>query len=223
MGAPSPEPAPELVCFDWGGVILRICRSWREACDRAGLPFHEHIATPDLTHQRRGLAHRYQIGAIGEAEFFDAVAEATAGAYSAREVEVIHDTWLIEEYPGVSEVIAELARVGRAATGLLSNTNARHWARHLPTPEGSPPDFPTIGVLEHRHASHLLGHAKPDRDIYAAFEARTGFSGGSILFFDDLEENIDAARAHGWRTFRVDHEGDTAAQIRGELERRGLV
>jgi HAD superfamily hydrolase (TIGR01509 family) len=69
---------------------------------------------------------------------------------------------------------------------------------------------------------------KPDREIYHAFARATGFDGapGSrggpehIVFFDDLPENVAAARAAGWQAFRVDHTGDTAAQMGGVL--RGL-
>jgi HAD superfamily hydrolase (TIGR01509 family) len=69
---------------------------------------------------------------------------------------------------------------------------------------------------------------KPEREIYAAFARATGFDGapGSrgrpahIVFFDDLPENVAAARAAGWRAFRVDHSGDTAAQMTRAL--RGL-
>ena len=30
------------VCFDLGGVIVRICRSWEEGCHRAGVSLRDH-------------------------------------------------------------------------------------------------------------------------------------------------------------------------------------
>ena len=38
-----PHKTIRLVCFDLGGVIIRICRTWLEACRRAGLPVRDGI------------------------------------------------------------------------------------------------------------------------------------------------------------------------------------
>lgn len=56
--------------------------------------------------------------------------------------------------------------------------------------------------LEHRfdaiHYSADIGHAKPDADFFAIVENRTGFDGSHLLFFDDQERNVLAARERGW-------------------------
>lgn len=213
--------APAMVVFDWGGVILRICRGFEEGCGRAGLDLREDALTPERIATRRAIAQQYQRGEIDCQTWAQRVSDATGGAYSAAEVELLHDAWLIEEYPGVAAVITDLHDAG-IATGLLSNTNARHWSRHLPT-ETAGADFPTIGLIQHRHASHLLGHAKPDEAIYRAFERETGCASGDLLFFDDLPENIERAHACGWRAHQIDHEGDTAAQMRTALRGIGLL
>lgn len=48
------------------------------------------------------------------------------------------------------------------------------------------------------HYSAKMGHQKPSADFYAAVEDRTGFDGSALLFFDDQEKNVAAARARGW-------------------------
>ncbi|MEQ8769594.1 MAG: HAD-IA family hydrolase [Phycisphaerales bacterium] len=206
----------ELVCFDWGGVILRICRGFAEGVAAAGLDLRSGADDADMYHVRREASMRYQVGAIDEEAFFAEVAATMRGAYSSEEIALVHDAWLIGEYPGADALVRDLHDAGRVRTGMLSNTNARHWARRER-------DFPTAGTLHHQHASHVIGHAKPDGRIYEAFVQAVGVAPASILFFDDLEENIDAARAAGWNAVRVDHEGDTAAQMRAELERRDLL
>ena len=138
------------------------------------------------------------------------------GAYSPDEIAMIHDAWLIEEYPGVRTLVDDLHRLGGVETGMLSNTNARHWARRER-------DFTTAGLLGSQHASHLLGLAKPDPAIFRAFERRTGQAPGGIVFFDDLPENVDAARRAGWRGVLIDHVGDTAAQMRSALRDLGVL
>ena len=48
--------------------------------------------------------------------------------------------------------------------------------------------------------SAALGVCKPDRVFYTAAQARMGVTvAQSILFVDDRAENVDAARAAGWR------------------------
>jgi len=211
-----PTDPVRVVCFDWGGVIVRICRTWREAAERAGLPVHESIDRPDLDARRQAASFEHQLGRIDAPTFFARIAEATDGAYSVPDVERIYRAWLIEEYAGVGEVIDCLCAHDAVRTGLLSNTNEVHCRRHLPR-NGSPAEFPTIGRLHHRVFSHEVGLAKPDPAIYRAFEEECGVAGPRILFFDDLEANIEAARAIGWRAEQIDHAGDTAEQIERHL------
>jgi FMN phosphatase YigB (HAD superfamily) len=64
--------------------------------------------------------------------------------------------------------------------------------------------------------------AKPDEAIYRAYEKATGVAGAEIIFFDDLAENIEAARAAGWNAEQIDHTGDTAEQVRMLLSRYGI-
>jgi putative hydrolase of the HAD superfamily len=211
-------PPVTLVCFDWGGVLLRIVRSFEEAVERAGLDLRPAARDPACVAARRLAAERYGVGDLETEAAFAAICAAMGDAYTPVEFARIHDAWLIEEYPGVGEVVERLLATPGVETALLSNTNDAHWRSHLPGPAGEPARFPLVARLHHRHASHLLRLRKPDEAIYRALERRTGRRGAQILFFDDLHENIAAARACGWRAERIDHTGDTAAQIE-----RGLV
>lgn len=205
------------VCFDWGGVILRFCRSFEEGVRAAGLDLREGAISREAILARRGLANRYSKGEITTADFLEEACRATSGIYSVAELERVNHAWLIEEYPGVDSIVDELNSLPHIETALLSNTTEIHWQRQRPHRSLSIPHFPTAGKLRHRHASHLLGLLKPDDAIYAAFERETGFKGPSIVFFDDLEENVRAARARDWRAIQIDHTADTASQIRAAL------
>lgn len=204
------------VVFDWGGVILQICRTWEEGCRRAGVEVRERPGGEAMTAERRRLNDAYQTGRIDCDTFFRSIAATTEGAYTVAEVVRVHDAWLVSEYAGVRTLIEELNDAERISTGLLSNTSHRHWLRHLPSERGTP-DFPTIGLLKQKHASHLLGLAKPDVEIHRAFERESGFQPHEILFFDDLADNIAGARKSGWHAHQIDHTGDTAAQMRAAL------
>lgn len=207
-----------LVCFDWGGVILRICQSWQQGCEEAGLDVRGDSADPIYRQQRHALAVRYQNGELTTDVFLDKLAASTRGLYSQDEVLAIHNAWLLHEYAGVDKVIDRLNSLDEIETALLSNTNELHWRRHMIGADGTPADFPTAGKLTHKVASHLEGVSKPAREIYLAMNDVTGFSGQEILFFDDLRDNIDAARAVGWRAEQIDPDGDTSAQIMRHLQ-----
>jgi glucose-1-phosphatase len=215
-------PAPTLIVFDLGGVVVRIARSFAEACALAGLPVRAGADDPAMSARRHTLAELHGVGQLAINEFCVEVARTTGGLYSPGEIRRIHDAWLIAEYPGVADVIAALARAG-VRTGVLSNTNHAHWVRLAPRRLGGTGEFPAIDPVDHPHASHLLGLHKPDPAIYSAFERETGLAGPDVLFFDDLEENVAAASGLGWRTCRVDHAADPASQIRGELVRLGVL
>lgn len=63
--------------------------------------------------------------------------------------------------------------------------------------------------------SHEVGLAKPDPAAYELATRRLGVEPGEVLFLDDVEANVAAARAFGWHA--VLHV-DTAASI-AEMER----
>jgi len=204
-------PAPErvrVVCLDWGGVLLRICRSWEEGCRAAGLPVRAGSGDPALRRRRHELAQAYQVGRLSCGAFFESVAAAAPG-YTPADVERIHDAWLLGEYAGSLALASELADHPTLTSALLSNTNAAHWRRRR--------DFPAAAALEHQLASHELGLAKPEAGCFAALERAVGVAGEAIAFFDDLEENVAAARAAGWQAVRIDHAADPPAQIRRAL------
>jgi HAD superfamily hydrolase (TIGR01509 family) len=197
------------VTFDWGGVILKHHRSWADSCIAAGLPVRPGHERPELIAQRRAINLQFQCGKMTPSDFYPALARATGGLYTPDEAHRIHDAWLTEEYPGIDGLIRRLVAIPTVETALLSNTNACHWARQK--------DFPTASLLKHRHASHLLGYAKPHLEIFKAFEAATGFRGPEILFFDDVLENVAAACSLDWRAELIDYTGDTTAQLERHL------
>lgn len=211
-----------MVCFDWGGVILRICRSWAEGCAAAGLSVRGDSASPDLKVHRKIAAEQYQRGQLTTAQFLISLGTIVGNVYSQDELKRIHDAFLIQEYAGVDRLVDRLLSTPNVETGMLSNTNELHWQRQHVDASASVPHFPTASRLKHRHASHLLGHAKPGHEIYRVFERHTGVRGPEVLFFDDLEDNIAAARAVGWRAEQIDHTGDTAAQMNEHLQRHGV-
>ena len=217
-----------LICFDLGGVIIRHCRTWAEGCAAAGLPLHAECDTPEASAARKRLSAAMTQGQLDQDEFYRRMSETTRPhpraepRYTPDHVRAIHHTWLGQEYEGVHAVVGELIRGpvarGHVRAGILSNTNPAHWSRIE-----SEPAYPTARLIPHRFASHLMKLAKPDPRIFRAFERETGIPGREILFFEDMPENLAAARSAGWNTVPIDHTGDTAAQIRQALGLNGML
>lgn len=206
----------QLVCFDIGGVLVRICRSWEEGCHAAGLPLRDgamKILKREFQARRR-LVNLYQTGKMDTDEYCRRVSETIEGRYDSGEIRAIHDAWLLEEYEGMSDVIDAIHEAG-VKTAALSNINAVHWERL--------DEFPAVSRLHHRFGSHLIGHHKPQPEIYRVLESSLNVSGADILFFDDLLENVDAARAIGWRAVHVDHEAPMVAQVRTALVEHNVL
>ncbi len=203
---------PSLVCFDLGGVLVRICRSWAEGCAAAGLPLRVEI---DLE-SRPAVAelHRqHQTGVLDGAEYACRLSDHLERLYSPEEIMSIHDAWMLGQYSGVETIIQRLHE-NELRTAALSNTNHEHWQRM--------PEFTAVTILQHRLASHELGLVKPDPQIYRELERRLDVESVEILFFDDLEANVDTARRVGWQAVLIDPLRETAPQIIEGLARHGV-
>jgi len=202
-----------MVCFDLGGVVIRICRTFDEAVLNAGLPQLPPPDDSELLHARIALAAQHQLGAINGHEFRERVSDLSCGAYTGDDIGRIHAAVLLGEYDGIADTIRAI-RHASLRTACLSNTNDDHWAALLA--------MPALQALDARHASHLWGLAKPDVAIYRRFERELGVSGSEILFFDDLLENVATARGIGWDAVLIDHAENTAQQVRAALTARGV-
>ncbi len=204
----------KLVCFDLGGVVIRLCRSWQEGCDAAGIA----VRNPDLWRRtrpdRRVLVEQYQIGLIDGPTFASRASALADGLYSPTEILGVHHAWLRDEYEGIGVLVDSLHRAG-LDTACLSNTNHEHWVRMG--------EFPAVMRLRHRLASHQLGLHKPDPAIYHRLEQQLGYRGTEIIFFDDMPANVDAALAIGWVGRVIDPLADPAAQINSTLRDHGIA
>ncbi len=216
---------PGLVCFDLGGVLIRICNSWREACLAADLAAPDG-APPEVEERRRRLTELLDLGRISYEAWAAEVSRAFDGAYTPEEARRAHDAISGEEQPGALALVDALHDAG-VATACLSNTNHPHWVRLAHhdgvAPRAGEPEYPAVARLKRHFASHLLGLAKPDIAIYAEVERRVGLAGPDILFFDDRAENVDAAVRRDWRAHRIDAQDDPVAQVREHLRRYGVL
>ena len=177
------------VVFDIGGVLeftppLGTAGKWE---DRLGLP------PGSLANRLGGLFGAGNVGEVTEAEVHRGVGELLAIDEPAVDA-FMADLWT--EYLGSlnTELAAYFAGLRPAyRTGIISNSFVGARAR-----EGERYGFGQLtDVIIY---SHEAGISKPDPRIYHLACARLGFRPEEMIFLDDVEANVAAARdlgAHG--------------------------
>lgn len=206
----------QLICFDLGGVLIRLCDGWDHACQRAGVTPDKPI-TDDAIARVIPLVHREEVGALEHGQFFELAAPHLG--LSPQDTKAMSDAWLCGAFPGIDTLIDAIKTAGHT-TACLSNTNDNHW--QVMTDPSHPNGLP-LHKLDHRFASQLIRHRKPNPSIYQHVEHTTGIPGKSILFFDDSLENIQAANAQGWHTCHVTDPDDPASQMTSHLKGLNLL
>ena len=208
---------PKLVIFDLGRILVRICDGWQHACGVAGVPVPSREVGADAQAALHDLVCRNEVDAL-DIDGFCREAASLLGLSNAH-VRSVSDAYLLGLFPGVVELLDDLRAAG-VRTACLSNTNANHW-RLMLDPAG--PLHAAMSRLDYQFASHLLRLRKPDDAIYAAVERAAEVPGGRIVFFDDLQENVDAAARRGWNAHRIAPCDDPVAHARRHLQAHGVL
>jgi putative hydrolase of the HAD superfamily len=197
------------VLFDYGMVLSNVPEdlAWRQL---------EHVLDAEQeAFQASYWKYRdaYDRGSLGAQTYWESVARdldtpIDADVLSAL-IEADTNVWT---QPNV-EMMEWAARLNRAGikTGILSNIGD---AMEV----GVRGRFPALEDFTHHTFSHRLGIAKPDAGIYRHAVEGLGVPAGEILFVDDREENILAARAAGMVAVQYGGHGGFVE----EMERMGL-
>lgn len=215
----------KLVVLDLGRVLLRIAEDWPHAYELAGL---SHLTPPSgdiSSSKRRGsgseaerLFAGFETGKTPTRDYLEVFArdlDVTLDQASA-----LIDAWLLQPFERAEWLIDELVQRD-FKTACLSNTNAHHWRLLTDPAHGS---YLPLDRMDFVFASQLIGHAKPHEEAYAHVETVAGVRPEQILFFDDLPENIEAARDRGWKGVVVERgpRADPIGQVVGELQAYGI-
>lgn len=171
---------PAAVLFDLGNVLVGLDPSWHDHLGVSAEALHAWMETSEAlrAYERGFLSDERFFAAMSQA--FDVSPEQAAHAFTA---------WVTGPLPGAAQLLDELVVPAFA----LSNTNAAHWRMFDPAREIRSRLTPL--------ASHHLGARKPEPTIYARAEAIVGSP--DLLFVDDRLDNVEAARARGWRAEQV--------------------
>ena len=204
MHSGPPVAAVRALLFDLGGVIIDI------DFDRAIAQWATMSAlSRDEIKRRFWFDEPYQLherGKLPAAEYFTHL---RASLLLRGETEQIVKGW---NSIFVSE-IEETRRVVETARKTLpcyafTNSNPTHqaaWTSRFPL---------VVACFDHVFVSSDIGLRKPDREAFRHISETLAVPAGSIMFFDDLRENVDGASAAGLQAVHVRGPGDVLAAVR---------
>ena len=113
--------------------------------------------------------------------------------------------------PGSPRLVEQLHEAG-VPLYAITNFGADTWAGFRPT-------FPLLDHFRDIVVSGIEKIAKPDPAIYRLAAHRFGHAPGSMLFIDDSQANVAAARDCGWQA----HHFTSADGLASDLRERGLL
>jgi len=195
----SPGIADALL-FDLGRVVIDIdfnktlaCWAGHAGCEPAHLVGR---------FARDEIYQRHETGEVSDAEFF-------AGLRTALGVD-LSDAQFLEgwnaifagEMPGIAALLAHAAP--HLPLYAFSNTNGAH-VEHFSRAYAE-----VLGHFREIFLSSAIGLRKPDAAAYDHVVKAIGVPAERIVFFDDLAENIDGARARGLTAVHVTSPDDVA-------------
>lgn len=205
---PLSEPAIEAVVFDVGRVIvqwdMRILFA-KLFDDPAELEWFCSNVVTEAWHGQHDAGRPID----------EMVAERSRAFPEYREqIEAYRDRWLETipgPVPGVAEIIEALDARGLPLYA-ITNFGTDFWAMFRPT-------TPVLGRFRDIVVSGDERLVKPGSAIYRLAQQRFGHAPEAMLFIDDSEPNVVAARGLGWHA----HHFQVAEGLRSDLEARGLL
>jgi HAD superfamily hydrolase (TIGR01509 family) len=204
MTSPLLSPgAADALLFDLGRVVLDIdfnktleCWAGHADCEP------EHLVG---RFARDDIYQRHETGKIGDAEFFAALRASLGVDLSDAQFLEGWNALFAGEMPGVAELLKRAAQ--RLPLYAFSNTNPAHVEHFSETYAG------VLGHFREIFLSSAIGLRKPDAAAYDHVVKAIGVPASRIVFFDDLAENIEGARACGLTAVHVRSPDDVAQAL----------
>ncbi|RJT50189.1 glucose-1-phosphatase [Rahnella variigena] len=177
-----------LYIFDMGNVIIdidfkRVLGVWSHL---SGTP----LATLTERFNMGEVFQQHERGEISDEQFAADLCNEMGIALSFEQFSAGWHAVFVGLRPEVITLFQKLREEGHRVV-VLSNTNRLHldfWPQHYPEIEAN---------TDAMYLSQNLGMRKPEPEIFQHVLEKEGFTADQAVFFDDVAENIEAARAAG--------------------------
>lgn len=202
MSQPQLSPgAADALLFDLGRVVLDIDFNKTLACWAAHAG-REPAQLVGRFSSRDDAYRRHERGEISDAEFFAALRTSLGVDLSDAQFLEGWNALFAGVMPGIARLLKRAAK--RLPLYAFSNTNAAH-VDHF-----SEAYAEVLGDFREVFLSSAIGLRKPDAAAYDHVVKAIGVPAHRIVFFDDLPENIEGARACGLTAVHVTSPDDVA-------------
>lgn len=174
-----------LVIFDIGRVILDFdhmitCRKLAQYSKKDEEYIYDYIFNSEVLNE-------YEKGKITSAKMFEAISDKLGLDIPFEKFKrVWGDIFTLKE--GIEELIRRVKKA--ASIAVLSNTDEMHFDFIMDRVEIMK-DFDWLFL------SHEIGFRKPDKEIFEYIRDVTGFAPNEMIFIDDIEEFVVAAKKYG--------------------------
>lgn len=183
----------DALLFDLGRVVLdidftRVLQVWSKHSGRSPADIVARFSRGDvyMDHER---------GAISDEAFFAHLRDTLDIHLTSAQFLEGWNAIFVGEMPGIAELLPRAA--ARWPLYAFSNTNPAHVAHF------SQHHAELLGLFRDIYLSSSIGMRKPDAESFDHVVAEIGVPANRILFFDDLIDNIEGARARGLQTVHV--------------------
>jgi putative hydrolase of the HAD superfamily len=130
------------------------------------------------------MAKEYEIGRADTEEFFWMMHEIFKGKFTREKLENAWNATVVEENSAIIPIVDAIQ--ARYQTAILSNTNPAHFQESCDTAA-------IVKKFSRLYLSFRIGASKPDPAVYQYVIRDLSADPSSILFIDDLAENVAAA------------------------------
>jgi FMN phosphatase YigB (HAD superfamily) len=204
MNPPRLSPgAADALLFDLGRVVLDIDFDKAIAC-WAG---HAGCKPDDIVRRfvRAETYRDHEIGKISDAAYFESLRASLGIELSDGQFLEGWNAIFAGEMPGIAPLLKRAAK--RLPLYVFSNTNGAHVEYFSETYAD------LLGHFREIFLSSAIGLRKPDAAAYDHVVKAIGVPAPRIVFFDDLAENVEGARARGLTAVQVTSSDDVARAL----------
>lgn len=191
----------EVILFDLGRVVVDLGESPIPKCwlrDKQAISIKDWFSSP--------ISRQFEKGEISEKQFIHQLKQDFALDKSEQEIADAFTAWPLKVYSRLPEVLAQLREQHHLA--VLSNTNELHFPRLIN-------EFNIAEYFDTLFLSHHMHMAKPDLCAFQHVLDVLQVAPEKVLYLDDIEENVQAAKKLGMTSVQVCGEAEVIQVLKG--------
>jgi glucose-1-phosphatase len=178
-----------LILFDLGNVLAYI--DFNEFWRTLGLVHSEEIAP--FASGYKSWTRQYETGFVSTSEYLSGLQSVFGRRFNVKQLKQAFENIILEPVDGMLDIVKHVSQEHR--TALVSDTNEIHYRLSLKK-------LVVLNILQKHYLSYQLRVMKPAHGFYDAIIKDQEIDPSNLLFIDDLEENVKAAKIAGMQAVK---------------------